>query len=212
MSPGDAATRALLIDFGGVLTTSIFDSFDEFAVDVGSYPGLIRDLLHQEKSLQDALVKHERGDQPVKFFEAALARLLEEKGIEVEPDGLVARLTGGMKPDHEMIAAVGDVRSHGIPAVLVSNSLGYDAYDGYDLEGMFDGVILSGRVGVRKPSRRIYELGAEVAGVSPAECVMVDDLEQNLSGAARIGVRGILHESTAVTIPRMAEVLGFTRS
>lgn len=208
MSGGDSPAGALLIDFGGVLTSNIFDSFDEFAVQAGADPGLIRDLFHQEKSLQDALVKHERGDEPVEYFEVVLAGLLDQRGIEVEAPGLVGRLTAGLRPDRQMIDAVANIRALGVPAVLVSNSLGYEAYDGYDLEGMMDYVILSGRVGVRKPSRRIYELGAEAAGVEPAACVMVDDLEQNLSGAARLGIRGILHENAEATIPQMADAFG----
>jgi putative hydrolase of the HAD superfamily len=83
-----------------------------------------------------------------------------------------------------------------VPTALVSNSMGYGAYGMLDLEASFDVVILSGRVGVRKPSRRIYAAAAEALGVDPAECVLVDDLEQNLSGAARLGVVGILHHES----------------
>jgi putative hydrolase of the HAD superfamily len=61
---------------------------------------------------------------------------------------------------------------------------------------------------VRKPSRRIFRLAADRAGVSPEQCVMVDDLEQNLVGARRIGMRTILHTEPAATLAELEQTFG----
>ena len=68
--------------------------------------------------------------------------------------------------------------------------------------------MISGQVGVRKPSRRIYAIAADRLGLAPEQCVMVDDLEHNLVGAARLGIRGIHHRTAADTVRAVREVLG----
>jgi putative hydrolase of the HAD superfamily len=60
-------------------------------------------------------------------------------------------------------------------------------------------VVISSEVGVRKPSRRIYAIACERLGVDPRQAVMVDDLQQNLDGAARLGIAGVLHTCAAST-------------
>lgn len=192
--------KALLIDFGGVLTSSVFDSFREYAGGVGPDPLLVEQLFREDGLSQDALVAHETGKVPLEEFEIIFAERLNHHGASVEPEGLVAQLTSNLKPDELMIEATRQVGAAGFPTVLVSNSLGYEAYEGYDLEELLDHVILSGHVGVRKPSRRMYEMGAQAAGVSPGDCVMVDDLAQNISGAERLGMQGIVHTHSGETV------------
>ncbi|WP_332873357.1 HAD family hydrolase [Nocardia aurea] len=63
---------------------------------------------------------------------------------------------------------------------IVSNSLGDDCYRGFDLHAIADVVVISSEIGVRKPSRRIYEVACEQLDVEPAACLMIDDLDQNL--------------------------------
>ncbi len=198
--------KALLIDFGGVLTSSIFESFRAYMDGVGVDPKLVEKLLREDPESSKALVAHESGEEPIEYFEEIFAERLRAHGAEVEADGLVAKLTASLKPDEAMLAATERIREHGFPTVLVSNSLGYEAYDGYGLEQLLDHVILSGRVGVRKPSRRIYELGAEAAGVPVEDCVMVDDLRHNLDGAERIGMQAVLHRRPSDSLPLLGEM------
>lgn len=200
--------KALLVDFGGVLTSSVFDSFRAYAGGTGPDPRLIEKLFREDKQAQDALVAHETGKESIEAFEEVFAERLRAHGADVEATGLVAAMTANLHPDQPMIGAVKRAGENGIPTVLVSNSLGYEAYEGYDLEQLLDHVILSGHVGVRKPSRKIYELGAEAAGVDPADCVMVDDLAQNVSGAERLGMQGVIHVDAAGSLPVLQEMLG----
>jgi len=198
--------KALLIDFGGVLTSSVFDSFREYAGGVGPDPLLVEQLFREDGLSQDALVAHETGKVPLEEFEIIFAERLNSHGASVEPEGLVAQLTSSLQPETAMIEATRKIGEAGFPTVLVSNSLGYEAYEGYDLEELLDHVILSGHVGVRKPSRRIYEMGAEAAGVDPKDCVMVDDLAQNVSGAERLGMQGIVHLHSFDTVATLGEM------
>ncbi len=198
--------EALLVDFGGVLTSSVFDSFRAYMGGVGVDPKLVERLLREDPESSQALVAHESGDKPIEYFEEVFAGRLRAHGAEVEGEGLVAKLTSTLRPDPTMIAAVERIKEHGFPTVLVSNSLGYGAYDGYGLEDLFDALVVSGRVGVRKPSRRIYELGAEAAGVPIEGCVMVDDLRHNLEGAERVGMQAVLHRRPTDSLPTLGEM------
>ena len=94
-------------------------------------------------------------------------------------------------PDLEMLDAVRRAHAAGIRTGLVSNSWGVHRYPHELFDELFDGVVISGELGIRKPSRRMYELGAERAGVAAEDCVYVDDLPFNLAPAdpARDGDR-----------------------
>jgi putative hydrolase of the HAD superfamily len=193
---------ALLIDFGGVLTTSVFDAFGAFCVAEGIERDRIADLVRTDPVAQRLLVDVETGALPEDGFERGLAPLL---GAGVAPEGLIARMTETLAPDQPMLDAMRDLRAGGVPTVLVSNSLGMAAYDGYDVDELFTHVVLSASVGVRKPSRRIYHYALELAGASPEQAVFVDDLAQNVVAAERLGLRGIRHTDAAVTIPLLAD-------
>ena len=73
---------------------------------------------------------------------------------------------------------------------------------------LFDGVVISGEEGIRKPARRMYELGAERAGAPSGGCVFVDDLPFNLTPAEELGMATIQHTSAATTIPQLERLLG----
>lgn len=203
--------RALLVDFGGVLTTDVFGSFRAFCEAEGLPAEAIREAFASEPEAQRLLVALETGAIPEAEFDAGFAKLLGGlHGVEVTPHEVVERMNGGLRLVDRMVEAIAGVRDSGVPTALVSNSMGYGAYGLLDLEASFDVVILSGHVGVRKPSRRIYAAAAEALGVDPAECVLVDDLEQNLSGAARLGVVGILHHESdpEATVAALEEHFG----
>ena len=135
--------KGLLLDWGGVLTTNVFDSFRDFCVAEG-----------------------------------------------LEPD------------------AVKRAKAAGVPTGLVSNSLGSGRYDREAFPDLFDGVVISGEVGLYKPQPEIFLLGAERAGVAPDECVFVDDLRENCEGAETVGMTAVLHRGAERTLPRLEELLG----
>lgn len=197
--------RALLIDFGGVLTSSVFEAFGAFCAAHGLPPTRFVDVLAEDPEASRLLVELEKGTLPEREFERAIAPRL---GPQVDPDGLLARLTAPLEPDRAMLGAVERIREAGVTCVLVSNSLGYAAYEGYDLERRFDAMVISGDIGVRKPSRRIYEHALRTAGVGPAEAVFVDDFEHNVAAARRLGIEAILHADAGATLPQLERAFG----
>jgi putative hydrolase of the HAD superfamily len=195
-----APPKAVLTDYGGVLTTDIFVSFRAYSARVTGDPLTVERLLREDEDVSRALVAHERGLLPQAGFEERLSRAPRARGARVEPDGLLAALSADIRPDEGMLAAVRRLHAHGVPVALVSNALGDDLYRGVDLASLCAVAVISSQVGERKPSRRIYALACERLGAAPEDCVMIDDLEQNLSGAARLGIRGLHHVDSAETV------------
>ena len=93
---------------------------------------------------------------------------------------------------HDMNALVRRAREAGISTALLSNSWG-DFYPRDLWEGMFDVVVISGEVGMRKPEPEIFHLTLEQMGREPADCVFVDDLAHNIAAAADLGITGVRH-------------------
>jgi putative hydrolase of the HAD superfamily len=200
------ARRAVLFDFGGVMTTSVLSAFRAFGAGLGD-PGLPLRLLGKGERGGELLVAHEEGRISEQEFETGFAAILGEHGAEVEPSGLIRRMQADLRPDPDMIGLVSSLRAEGYPVGLLSNSFGDDCYVGFDLPAMFDAVTISGEIGVRKPSRRAYRIACDHLGVSPEETVMVDDLQQNIDAAARLGMGGVVHRDAATTRVELAALL-----
>ncbi|WPO69390.1 HAD family phosphatase [Streptomyces sp. KN37] len=198
---------AVLFDFGGVLTSSVVAAFDGLGAELGDDPRLPLRLLARDEQSSALLVAHEEGRIGEREFEDGFAARLRAHGVAVAGPGLVARVQARLRPDHAMTALVAKVRADGYRVGLLSNSLGDDCYAGFDLPAMFDAVTVSGRIGVRKPSRRAYALACERLGVRPENTVMVDDLRQNIDAAARLGIAGVLHRDAAGTAAELARLL-----
>jgi putative hydrolase of the HAD superfamily len=206
-SDGEAQRSALLIDWGGVLTTNLFVSFQAHCLRAEIDPQKLIGRFRSDPEARELLVALERGELHEKDFEVQLAALLE-----VEPDGLIDGLFAGVEPDTAMVDAVRRARAGGRRTALVSNSWGVHRYPHDMFEELFDGVVISGEEGIRKPSRRMYELGAERAGVTPADCVYVDDLAFNLTPAEELGMAVVHHTDAAITVPRLEALLGLPLS
>lgn len=198
----EAPRTALLIDWGGVLTTNLFESFQAHCLRAEIDPRKLLGRFRRDPQARELLVALEKGEMAEESFEVQLAELLE-----VEPDGLIDGLFAGVEPDVAMVEAVRLARGAGVRTALVSNSWGVHRYPHDIFEELFDGVVISGEEGIRKPSRRMYELGVERAGVSAADCVYVDDLEFNLTPAGEMGMATIHHTSSATTIPQLERLL-----
>jgi len=207
---GTKQRQAVLFDFGGVLTSSVFDAFGEFGrVECGDRDLPLK-LLGSDPEAKRLLTEHEEGRLDHHGFEAGFSARLREHGAEVEPDGLIAKMQSRLTRDETMIALVASLRASGVPVGLVSNSLGDDCYAGFDLGAMFDALTISGHEGVRKPSRRLYKIGCERLGVDPTEVVMVDDLVQNIVAAERLGMAGVVHRKASDTTRELHELLGLS--
>jgi len=193
--------QGLLVDFGGVLTTNIWASFDRFCEREGLEPGAVLELFSGDGEALVLLRSLERGAVADDVFERDFAEMLG-----VEPTGLIARLFEGLRPEQRMIDAVGSARAAGIRTGLITNSWGMGIYDRAPLD-LFDATVISGDVGLHKPQPEIYLLGAERIGVPAERCVFVDDLRENVAGAEAVGMAAILHRDPAATIADLGRLL-----
>lgn len=213
MNPGTASgvalpPQAVLTDFGGVLTSDVFDAFRAVSHRISGDPCLIERLLREDEASGRLLVEHECGRLSQAGFEDGFAGRLRAHGVAAVPAGLVTQIQDGLRLDEVMLSAVARLRSDGVPVAIVSNAFGDDCYRGVDLDAIADTVVISSDVGVRKPSRRIYRIACERLGADPAACVMIDDLRHNLDGAERLGIRGLHHLNSTATVHRLAEIFG----
>lgn len=198
---------ALLIDWGGVLTSNLFASFQAYCVRAGIEPDRLLGRFRRDPAARELLVALETGELDENAFEVRFAALLE-----VESAGLIDGLFEGVKPDQAMLDAVRLAREAGIRTALVSNSWGVHRYPHELFATLFDGIVISGDEGMRKPTRRMYELGAERAGVETEACVFVDDLPFNLTPAQELGMATVHHTSAATSIPELERLLGVALS
>jgi HAD superfamily hydrolase (TIGR01509 family) len=141
----------------------------------------------------------ERGEMSGPEFERELARQLALRGSRVEARGLLGRLLAGLESlDDDMLGLVRRARRLGIRTALLSNSWG-DHYPERLWDGLFDAVVISGRVGMRKPEPEIFRYACAQLGLPPSACVMVDDLPHNVHGAVAVGMVAVRHRSYAET-------------
>jgi putative hydrolase of the HAD superfamily len=199
----DTPRTALLVDWGGVLTTNLFASFGEFCTEAGLAPDALVQAFRGDRAFRDVLIAFEEGKIEEPVFEQRFGALLG-----IDHAGLIDGLFARVGPDMAMLAAVRNARAAGIRTGLISNSWGTRRYDRALLEELFDGVVISGEVGMRKPAPEMYRLGAERAGAAPQACVYVDDLPFNLPPATELGMATVHHVDTPATIAELERLLG----
>lgn len=194
----------LLMDWGGVMTTNLFESFAAFCVAEKLAPETVRNAFRSDPVSRRLLEDFECGRLADPDFETQFGSVL---GV-AEPAGLIGRMFGGMGLDEQMRDAVASFRAAGIKTGLLSNSWGARNYDFDLLAELFDVLVISGDLGVRKPEQEIYDIAVERMGLPASELVFVDDLPGNLKPARAMGVHTIVHTDPATTIAALEEVLG----
>jgi putative hydrolase of the HAD superfamily len=214
--------RAVIFDFGGVLSTSPFEAFSLYEQRNGLPDGLIR-RLNATNPDTNAWAQLERSRVDIagfaKLFEAEASAL----GHTLDGAAVLAMLAGELRP--EMITALR--RCHERPdfgtALLTNNFVGTGPDDGKGLAhrgngimgqvlDLFDVVVESSRAGVRKPDTAIYRLVCDELGVGPAEAVFIDDLGINLKPARALGMTTIKLVDPAEALAQLEAVVGFPLS
>jgi putative hydrolase of the HAD superfamily len=204
---------ALIVDFGGVLTTPLQDAMVQFADELGiELQDLVRVALKAYAGHDDDLVhSFETGHISEGEFAGEFAeRLQEETGTRVDPDGLVRRIFAGMSAEEEMFEAVVAARKAGYKTALLSNSWGTELYPRHRFPDMFDVVVISGEVGLRKPDPAIFTLTTEKLGLEAQRCVFVDDHPGHLKAAVEVGMTTVLHRSPGQSIEEREDLLGIS--
>ena len=197
-----------------MLTTPVRASFEAFAADENLDPAALwRVMRDVARTDEDPFTLVETGRITQAEFDVRLAALFNDRlGSAIVATDLKVRLFSRVGPDEAMIAAVRRARELGVPTGLISNSWGGNygegGYDRAMFDELFDVVVISGGVGLRKPQPEIYRLAADRLKVEPGDCVFVDDFEVNAVGATAVGMLGIRHRDADETIPQLEGFLG----
>ena len=212
--PRTGRPRALVVDWGGVLTVPLADAMGGWATDAEidreDLRAVISDWLGPATAGAGRLNPvHalERGHLTVPDFEEHLATgLTERTGRPVRTRGLLARMFEHFAHAPDMAGLVLRARRAGVRTALLSNSWG-NTYPRAGWSEMFDAVVISGEVGMRKPDPEIFHHTLGVLGVAPQETIFVDDLQLNVEAAAALGILTVLHQNFAHTAAQL-ETLG----
>jgi putative hydrolase of the HAD superfamily len=212
--PADTLS-ALVIDYGGVLTSPLQDTMQSWCeddeIDLAAFRRVVGEWLgpsYGSEAATNPMHALERGEMAIPEFERELARrLTTHDGRAVEADGLLARMFAGFGKQQPMFDVVRRLRRHGIRTALLSNSWGMD-YPREEWDEIFDAVVISGEVGMRKPEPAIYRRAAEELNVDPASCVFVDDLGPNVKGAVAVGMVGVKFVSAEQAIGELEALFG----
>jgi putative hydrolase of the HAD superfamily len=206
--------ECLIVDWGGVLTQPVnhavtawmqSDGIDEqiFEQVMGRWLGSVAGMEAQLNPVH-AL---ERGELEVPHFEQRLAEELTKYAHhEINHHGLLQRMFDHFTQADDMRGLVYRVRKLGYKTALLSNSWGNE-YPRSGWTEMFDAVVISGEVGMRKPEHRIYEFTLQQLGIPAPASIFVDDIFHNISAAAEVGMAGIHHTSYENTKTELSTLL-----
>jgi epoxide hydrolase-like predicted phosphatase len=191
--------QGLIVDWGGVLTMPVHAAIRAWlsssGVDHDHYGAVLRRWVEPLPGEVSPVHRLERGDLAVEEFEKLLSAALAREGSMVEAQGLVANMFADLAIyEDSMTSLVTRAHASGIRTGLLSNSWGND-YDRSDWQEMFDAVVISGEVGMRKPEHEIFELVLDRIGLPAGECVFIDDMPHNVAAAAQAGLAGIVHRT-----------------
>jgi putative hydrolase of the HAD superfamily len=207
---------AVIFDFGGVVTSSPFEAFNRMEAE----RGLPRDLVRRINAANpdgNAWALFERAEIDGARFDTLFAEEARALGHDLPGRDVLALLSGDIRP--RTVAAIEWLKAHGYRVGCITNNVpsGHGTQMSATAEkaeavaavmARFDHVVESSRIGIRKPDPRIYALACEALGVSPHQCVYLDDLGINCKPAAALGMRAIKVTDEEQALADLAEALG----
>jgi len=208
--------EAVIWDFGGVFTTSPFEAFARYERERGIPVGTIRKI-NSTNHENNAWALFERSDIDLHGFDRAFAEEARALGHDIPGKDVLPLLSGDFRP--EMIEALRRVRTK-FKTGCITNNMSSNAVAGptdpvagrgiyaREIMELFDALIESSKIGIRKPDPRIYHMMCEKLGVAPAACVFLDDLGGNLKPARALGMTTIKVESGPQAIAELEAATG----
>jgi putative hydrolase of the HAD superfamily len=211
---GPGVPEAIISDFGGVLTSPLQEAFlavqDGLDIPLEAYGTAMH--ASQQRDGENPLFALERGELSEGEFLARLERgLAETLGRDVSLHGFGERLMAALHPNDELFAYYGALREQGLRLALLTNNVReWEPLwrPKLPIDDVFETVVDSAFVGLRKPEPEIYALTLERLGLPAQACVFVDDLEINVQAARELGMHGVVHRTTAQTIAELRRLVG----
>jgi putative hydrolase of the HAD superfamily len=207
--------RGVIADWGGVFTNPILDTVNAWLrveqIDRDSYTTVMRSWVAGAygDGADNPIHALERGECTNEEFERLLAeQLTHVDGRPVQADGLLARMFAASAVEAAMLDLIRSLRQAGLRTALLSNSWGNDDYPRHLFPDLFDVVVISAEVGMRKPEERIFRHTAALLGLEPQECVFIDDVAANVAAAEAVGLVGLHHREPGATAAWLTELLG----
>lgn len=206
--------RAVIFDFGGVLTASPFEAFAAFEAERGLPIGLLRRVNATDPDA-NAWARFERAEIDSAGFDAAFRVESAALGHPVDGRDVLPLLAGRLRP--RMVAALKACKARGPVGCITNNVPGFrhvnareDQADAIrEVMALFDHVIESSVAGIRKPDPRIYTMMTDALGVAPADCAYLDDLGINCKPAAALGMTAIKVASEDQALADLARATGW---
>jgi putative hydrolase of the HAD superfamily len=206
--------EAVIWDFGGVFTSSPFEAFARFE----SQRGLPADIIRRTNALnhwENAWAKFERAEVDLETFDELFAAESLALGAEVRGKDVLPLLSGDLRP--EMVDALRIIKSrfktgcitNNLPANAIGSASGRSLYIA-EVMALFDHIIESAKIGLRKPDPQIYRMMADTLGVDPVNCIYLDDLGVNLKPAREMGMRTIKVVNSAQALAELEAATGLS--
>ena len=189
---------AVLFDFGGVFTDSPFGAFEDAARELGADPREVLEIVFGPYDLDTDHPWHrlERGELGLAEARSAIIALGQERGVSLDPLQVLARMSGGSGAREGLVVRTRTLRREGYKTALVTNNAREFRASWrplLPLDELFDAVVDSSEVGMRKPNPAIFHHAlAAVGGVPAARSIFLDDHPGNIAAARRIGMQGVL--------------------
>ncbi len=192
------AVKAVVWDFGGVITSSPFDAFNAYEAERGLPKDIIR-TINSKNPDTNAWAKLERSEVTAEEFDTVFAEEAKALGYDIPGKDILALLSGRLRP--RVVAALKKCKEHFKVGCITNNapvgkgaSMTSDenkARQVAEVFETFEHVIESSKAGVRKPDPLIYKMMCEALEISPDTCVYLDDLGINLKPARAMGMTTI---------------------
>lgn len=208
MDPSSVEVKAVLWDFGGVLTSSPFDAFADYERQNGLPPGFIR-RLNATNPDTNAWAGFERGHLDLDAFAVQFEAEARTAGATIDAKVVVSNLRGDLRP--AMVEAVRRCHEHLKTGLLTNNFVATDEpFADAPVLALFDVVLESSRSGRRKPDPEFYRLACDLLAIEPTEAVFLDDLGINLKPARAMGMRTVKVSDPDAALDELEAIVGFS--
>ena len=207
--------RAVLWDFGGVILSSPFEAFNRYEAEIGLPKDFIRSL-NARNGDTNAWAKMERSEVSLEGFVELFEEEARQQGHKLDGWRILQSLSGDIRP--QMVEALRRC-SRAFRVACITNNMKHGegpgmarsadkAKDVAEIMMLFEHVVESSKLGLRKPDPRIYRHACDLLGVQPEDCVYLDDLGINLKPARALGMRTIKVGDPDVAIDELQAIVG----